>query len=52
MNIDPERICWREYQKKHKFKETDYSVKEREWRMLDYANPAWAPALPFGGRQK
>jgi hypothetical protein len=42
---------WEEYQKTHKFKETNYSVKEREWKMLDYANPAWTKAMAFGGRE-
>jgi hypothetical protein len=41
---------WKEYQELHNFKETDYSVKEREWKMLDYGNPAWVPAIAFGGR--
>ncbi len=35
---------WREYQTLHNFKEVDCSVKVSEWKMLDYANPAWAPA--------
>lgn len=47
-----EYLSWENYQRKHKFKETDYGVKEREWNMLDYANPAWTKALPFGGRKK
>ena len=38
---------WREYQELHSFRETDYTVNEREWRMLDYANPNWFPALPY-----
>jgi len=49
--IEPHRITWKEYQKLHNFKEIDYAVKEREWKMLDLANPAWTPALPFGGRK-
>ena len=24
-------------------KETDYGIKSAEWKMLDYANPAWRP---------
>jgi hypothetical protein len=40
---------WKEYQVLHNFVETDYSVKQCEWKMLDYANPAWTPALAFGG---
>lgn len=36
--------CWKEYQELHNFKETDYGVKNNEWNMLDYANPAWQPA--------
>jgi hypothetical protein len=45
------RPDWFEYQKLHNFVESDYDVKEREWKMLDYLNPAWVPALPFGGRE-
>lgn len=35
---------WVEYQHLHNFKETDYSVKSSEWKMLDYDNPAWQSA--------
>lgn len=35
---------WAEYQRLHGFREVEYSVKLSEQKMLDYANPAWAPA--------
>lgn len=35
---------WKEYQELHNFREIDYKVKDSEWKMLDYANPAYQPA--------